>query len=189
MSDHLKVALSLSLKEFKWLSQLPYYIKSIDLGTLFVHAGFQTGVRLSDQEPWIMMTMRSYLPEGRVSHRCYYKFPWAETWEGPLTVLFGHDAARGLQEYRNAIGLDTGCVYGGRLSCVLLPDKEIVSVPARRVYTDYVKSRNHKLYALSQEMAKREMMTAYNESSVVDDDTDENEAFTSDGGDLLEEVA
>ena len=149
MTDHLRIALSLSAKEFKWLSHLPYYIKSIDLGTLLVHAGFQAGVRLSDQEPWVMMTMRSFLPGGKVSHRCYYKFPWAKSWDGPLTVLFGHDAARGLQQYENAIGLDTGCVYGGRLTAVLLPDKEVISVPARRTYVDYVKSRNHKLYAIS----------------------------------------
>jgi len=94
-SDHLKIALQLNNKEFKWLSQLPYYIKSTDLGMLFVHAGLQSGVRLVDQEPWVMMTMRSSLPDGRISHRCYYKYPWAKSWDGPLTVLFGHDAARG----------------------------------------------------------------------------------------------
>lgn len=95
ISDHLKIALELNNKELKWLSQLPYYIKSSDLGMLFVHAGLQSGVRLVDQEPWVMMTMRSALPGGRISHRCYYKYPWAESWDGPLTVLFGHDAARG----------------------------------------------------------------------------------------------
>jgi hypothetical protein len=96
ISDHLKIALQLSSKELKWLSQLPYYIKSSDLGMLFVHAGLQSGVRLVDQEPWVMMTMRSAFPGGRISHRCYYKYPWAESWAGPLTVLFGHDAARGV---------------------------------------------------------------------------------------------
>ena len=43
MTDHLRIALSLSSSELKWLSRLPYYIKSIDLGTLLVHAGFQSG--------------------------------------------------------------------------------------------------------------------------------------------------
>ena len=47
--EHLRIALSLSPREFRWLCELPYYIKSVDLGTLFVHAGFQPGVRCVSQ--------------------------------------------------------------------------------------------------------------------------------------------
>jgi hypothetical protein len=136
--EHLQIALKLSIKEFNWLAQLPYYIRSIDLGAVFVHAGFQGDVRLMDQDPWVMMTMRSLLPDGRVSARCIYKQPWADRWMGPLSVFFGHDAARGLQNHERAVGLDTGCVYGGRLTAIILPNKEIISVPARKTYQDYM---------------------------------------------------
>eukprot|EP01041_Mallomonas_annulata_P001506 gene1506-2901_t len=151
VTEHLRIALQLSLKEFKWMSELPYYIRSIDLGTLFVHAGFQKEIRLVEQDPWVMMTMRSLLPDGRISPRCFHKHPWAEKWSGPLTVVFGHDAARGLQSYSNAVGLDTGCVYGGRLTALILPDKDVISVPARKAYQDYGKSRSHKIYSLNNE--------------------------------------
>jgi hypothetical protein len=50
-------------------------------------------------------------------------------------VVFGHDAVRGLQTREHAIGLDTGCVYGGWLTGVWLPDRDLVSVPARSTYT------------------------------------------------------
>jgi len=53
MSEHLKIALQLSPQELRWLSELPYYIRSADLGTLFVHAGFQQGVKLQHQDPWV----------------------------------------------------------------------------------------------------------------------------------------
>jgi hypothetical protein len=53
MSEHLKIALQLSSQELRWLSELPYYIRSADLGTLFVHAGFQHGVKLQHQDPWV----------------------------------------------------------------------------------------------------------------------------------------
>ncbi|CBH10743.1 serine/threonine protein phosphatase, putative [Trypanosoma brucei gambiense DAL972] len=60
--------------------------------------------------------------------------PWASLWRGPETVVFGHDSRRGLQEqYRPlAIGLDSGCVYGGRLSAAVFPGGHIVSVSGWR---------------------------------------------------------
>ena len=149
--------MDLSLRELNWLAQLPYYICSVDLGTLFVHAGFQSNVQLNDQDPWVMMTMRSLLTDGRVSARCIYTQPWANHWNGPLTVLFGHDAARGLQHHDHAIGLDTGVVYGGELSALILPDKEIISVPAREVYANYVNSRSHKSYMMSKSKEDEEV--------------------------------
>ena len=48
-NEHLRIANQLNENEFNWLASLPYYINSIDLGTVFVHAGFQPGIKLSEQ--------------------------------------------------------------------------------------------------------------------------------------------
>jgi len=112
----LELALQLSPSELAWLAELPYFIRSVDLGSVFVHAGFKADKRLAEQDPWVMMTARSVLPDGRMSPRCFNRYPWAKTWRGPLTAYFGHDAARGYQLYDSAVGLDTGCVCVPALS-------------------------------------------------------------------------
>ena len=145
--EHLRIALDLSLTEFAWLHSLPYFINSNDLGTLFVHAGFQEKVRVTEQDPWMMMTMRSVMPDGKIYTKCLPQYPWAARWKGPMSVLFGHDAARGLQEYEYATGIDTGCVYGGRLTALELPEKIFHSVPARKAYLNYESSKNFRQYA------------------------------------------
>jgi hypothetical protein len=136
-SEHFHIASCLSKADMKWMYSLPWYISSKDLSTLFVHAGFVSGVRLAKQNPRLMMNMRSILPDGTVTSKFFNNWPWARLWDGPQTVLFGHDADRGLQQYEHAIGLDTGCVYGGRLTACILPEKKLVSVSARREYFKY----------------------------------------------------
>ena len=136
-SEHFHIASCLSKADMKWMYSLPWYISSKELKALFVHAGFVSGIRLGKQNPRLMMNMRSILPDGTVTSKFFNNWPWARLWDGPQTVLFGHDADRGLQQYEHAIGLDTGCVYGGRLTACILPEKRLVSVSARKEYFKY----------------------------------------------------
>ncbi|MEM9864532.1 MAG: metallophosphoesterase, partial [Myxococcota bacterium] len=83
----------------------------------------------------LMMNGRS-LKEGELS-ASHEGEPWGASWPGPELVIFGHDAVRGRQEHEHAIGLDTGCCYGGALTGVILESGkpvEWVSVPAKKAY-------------------------------------------------------
>jgi len=60
--------------------------------------------------------------------------PWDDFHPGPRVVVFGHWAMRGLVERPHARGLDTGCVYGGRLTAWIAEEDRVVSVPARETY-------------------------------------------------------
>ena len=109
LSSHLYTACILTDEQIEWLSQLPYYIQCIDLNAIFVHAGINSNIiNLTQQEPWVLMTMRSKLPSGKISARALSDHPWANTYTGPKTIYFGHDTARGLQVFSHAYGIDTG---------------------------------------------------------------------------------
>ena len=56
---------------------------------------------------------------------------WWQCYAGDRLVIYGHDAMRGLQDHRpRTLGLDTGCVYGGRLTGYLIEADRIVTVPS-----------------------------------------------------------
>jgi len=64
------------------------------------------------------------------------RYPWAEDYRGPAMVLYGHTPVLQPEWLNNTLCLDTGCVFGGALSALRYRSKEIVSVPARRVYAE-----------------------------------------------------
>lgn len=132
--EHAKIGRALGPEEHAWLMDSPWFIESRDMRHLFVHAGFIPGVKLTQQNPRLMMNMRSVLEDGTVTAKNVDCCEWAKLWRGPQTVVFGHDAFRGLQQYDFAMGIDTGCVYGGRLTALLLPENRLISVSAKRAY-------------------------------------------------------
>lgn len=54
--------------------------------------------------------------------------PWDDFYTGTKRVVFGHWARRGLVVRPQCIGLDTGCVYGGKLSAWIAEEDRIVQV-------------------------------------------------------------
>ena len=101
--------------------------------TVVLHAGAVPGVPFEKQTREHLTTMRSIGSDGQPTKKIEGR-PWAAVWPGPQKIVFGHDAIRGLQRHRFATGLDTGCVYGRRLTALLLPERRLVSVEARRAY-------------------------------------------------------
>ncbi|RKH54036.1 polynucleotide kinase-phosphatase [Corallococcus sp. AB050B] len=67
------------------------------------------------------------------------RFNWAAEYRGRAAVVYGHQAVLEAEWVNNTLCVDTGCVYGGQLTALRYPEKELVSVPARRVYCEPVK--------------------------------------------------
>jgi bis(5'-nucleosyl)-tetraphosphatase (symmetrical) len=113
-----------------------------------VHAGLIPNIPLGAQQIQHMTKMRNLIypsgsnnletSEGLIPEAVETTdrggVPWAEAWQGPEHIYFGHDARRGLQVCEFATGLDTGCCYGRQLSAAILPENRIVQISALAKY-------------------------------------------------------
>ncbi len=62
------------------------------------------------------------------------RYPWANEYRGKAMVLYGHTPVPTAEWVNNTMCLDTGCVFGGTLTALRYPEREVVSVPAERMY-------------------------------------------------------
>jgi diadenosine tetraphosphatase ApaH/serine/threonine PP2A family protein phosphatase len=117
-------------KYLSFLNRLPF---TIDLGShLVVHAGLRPNVELYSQTTDDLTQLRT-LGKDRESHD---GTPWYHVYSGEKTVLFGHWPAPEPRRGKNAIGIDTGCVYGYNLTAYVIETEEFITVPALRKYDE-----------------------------------------------------
>ncbi len=69
---------------------------------------------------------------------------WAEEYRGQATVVYGHTSVAEPEWMNRTINVDTGCVYGGKLTALRYPEKEFVSVPAKKIYYEPAKPLHDK---------------------------------------------
>lgn len=129
---HLKEQMGKHLKFWKnWLTQRPVYIEKEHF--LVVHAGLAPNQHPAQTSPRILMNIRTW--DGTGENLNNPKDPaWFDLHKPSKLVVFGHWAKQGLVLKKNIIGLDTGCVYGNKLSALLLPEQTIYQVPAQKIY-------------------------------------------------------
>ena len=142
----LATARVLRKRDWTMLEGLPLWIDLPDHGLQVIHAGLVPGVPVAEQDPHTLMYVRSLDQDGAPVEK-RGRVLWGERYVGPPHVVFGHNARPYPQIHAFATGLDTGCVYGGHLTAMVLNDGEkplpprdragaLISVKARRRYTD-----------------------------------------------------
>lgn len=67
------------------------------------------------------------------------RYNWAADYRGRAMVVYGHTPVAQPEWLNRTINIDTGCVFGGSLTALRYPEKEIVSVPALQTYYEPVK--------------------------------------------------
>ena len=135
-AHHVAVAETLRDDDLAWLAARPLWIEvegTAPASHLVVHGGLVPGVPLAEQERKHLLNLRSITDAGEPTKKIEGT-PWGALWKGPPHAVFGHDAVRGLQRHPWATGLDTGCVYGGALTALVLPRGDLVSIRAKRAY-------------------------------------------------------
>ncbi len=99
-----------------FLKSLPYYWETE--AYIFVHAGLRPKKPLDKQDLHDLLFIRSDF--------IHSKYDWGKR------IIFGHTPFSEPLVEPNKIGIDTGCVYGGELTALILPDMEFISEPCGR---------------------------------------------------------
>ncbi|WP_406362265.1 polynucleotide kinase-phosphatase [Streptomyces sp. NBC_01579] len=67
------------------------------------------------------------------------RYPWAEDYRGRAAVVYGHTPVPSTSWVNNTLCLDTGAVFGGKMTALRWPERELVDVPAEKVWYEPAK--------------------------------------------------
>lgn len=135
-SHHPETREKLAAEHYAYFEKLPTFIRLPQFGAVVVHAGVMPNVAIESQDPYHLLhaqcvrppEKKSYWPSKAPSTHTF----WTNHWRGPERVIFGHTVLDAPLVTEHAVGIDTGCVFGGPLTAVVLPDWQIVSVPSKQ---------------------------------------------------------
>ncbi len=142
---HADVVAKLRPIDWELLAASPLYVDLPEHGVRVVHAGVVPGLPIERQKRSTLLTIRSIGRRGEPLEKGGATL-WGARYVGPPHIVFGHYARVTPQLHPWATGLDTGCVYGGALTGLLLGEdqrvpegldarrKLLVTVPAAREY-------------------------------------------------------
>lgn len=138
---HYPLLRRLSDADWEYLESLPLWIDLPEHDLRIVHAGVLPGRPFEQQDEWTLTHVRSLDADGRPSDKSELA-PWAAAYAAGPHIVFGHNSRVGLQLQPNATGIDTGCVYGGRLTALVLSEgQRVPAVDDRRAVLRSVAAR------------------------------------------------
>lgn len=126
-------------KVHQFLQQLPHHYV-LDHGRLVVaHAGL-----IEKYHGRTSARVRSFALYGDTTGEVdEYGFPirrnWAEDYDGDAIVVYGHTPVKSPIMLNGTVNIDTGCVFGGKLTAFRYPEQSFVSVPAQKQYAEFIR--------------------------------------------------
>lgn len=123
-------------EDWSYLEAMPLTHEVPELNTVFVHGGFLPGEPWQKQSAAVVTRIQVIDAEGRPRKRADAPdaLPWADLWNGPPFVVYGHTPRPEIYKLKWSVGIDTACAMGGHLTAFILPERRFVQVKARRRY-------------------------------------------------------
>ena len=106
------------------------------LNLVLVHGGFLPGQPWQRQPAEVVTRIQVIDRDGQPRKRADAPDApfWADLWNGPPYVIYGHTPRPEIYKLKWSLGLDTACVMGGHLTAFILHEKRFVQVKARQRY-------------------------------------------------------
>lgn len=116
----------------EFMAGLPHQLV-LDQGRLVVaHAGLREDLHGIDSPRARSFALYGDTNGQRDAHGLPIRLPWQQSYRGEAVVVYGHTPVTEAVWVNNTLCLDTGVVFGGRLSALRYPEREIVDVPAEQ---------------------------------------------------------
>ncbi|KAF7729755.1 hypothetical protein EC973_003833 [Apophysomyces ossiformis] len=137
-NEHDLIARNMTKDEYDYLASCPLIMELPFLNARVVHGGLDPTITvLEDNDPWTVLNVRNVLkgvPTRDNDHGTHWTQFWkdAQNQSTPVKVYYGHDASRGLDLEADTFGLDSGCVYGRKLSALELRTDQLTQVKCKK---------------------------------------------------------
>jgi diadenosine tetraphosphatase ApaH/serine/threonine PP2A family protein phosphatase len=111
----------------------PHYL--LDYGRLLVaHAGLKQALHGQTTQEAFNFAIYGETTGEKDEYGLPVRLRWASRYHGSPLVVYGHTPVPSPDWENNSVNIDTGCVFGGHLTALRYPEREIVSVPAGQIY-------------------------------------------------------
>ena len=120
-------------KQFLTLyEQAPLYLQLPELNVIIAHAGIKESlIGRTDKKVKTFVLYGDISGEFDSSGRPIRR-DWAKDYHGNNWIVYGHTPVKNPRIQNKTINIDTGCVFGNRLTAFRLPEEKIISVPSRQ---------------------------------------------------------
>jgi predicted phosphodiesterase len=126
----------LHAEDWEYLEKLPKFKYDGTRDIVFVHGGFLPHSPWYAQPIEVAVNIQVIDSNGNAAKRSDAPDapPWAKKWKGPPFVIYGHTPRPKVRKKKYSLGIDTGCVYGGKLTAYIIEENSFVQVKAHRLY-------------------------------------------------------